>query len=79
MNEPQIIAVKQLRKDLDAILARVRALGPSREKSLVITKLQEGIMWLGMELKTLGADNPYPNSFNPANATVEPTADGLKL
>ena len=51
----------------------------SRERSLVITKLQEAIMWLGMDLKDLGAANPYPNSYKPENTIVEPTADGLKL
>jgi hypothetical protein len=36
-------------------------------------------MWLGMDLKRLYEPNPYPNSYNPSNTVVEPTADGLKL
>ena len=37
-------------------------------------------MWLGMDLKRLGTDNPYPSSKDPSTGTViEPTADGLKL
>lgn len=36
-------------------------------------------MWLGMMLKEMGTPNPYPESYNPENAVVEPTADGLKL
>ena len=56
----------------------------SRERSLVITKLQEAVMWLGMDLKAIndesgGAENPYPNSKDPSNTKIEPTADGLKL
>lgn len=36
-------------------------------------------MWLGMDLKRLNEPNPYPNSYNPSNAIVELTAQGLKL
>ena len=44
-----------------------------------ITKLQESIMWLGMHLKELNEDNPYPESKNPANNIIHKTADDLKL
>ncbi len=71
--------VKSLRKGLDEQLQSMKALPSSRETSLSITKIQEGIMWLGMELKRLGEVNPYPQSYNPENAKIEPTADGLKL
>ena len=85
--ESDIIANKQLRQNLDADLQQLKALPGSRERSLSITKLQEAIMWLGMDMKRLNemqapdlrAPNPYPESYNPANAKVEPTADGLKL
>lgn len=83
--EAEIIADKELRRDTDAIIQRVKSLPPSRERSLTITKLQEGVMWLGMDLKrineaTPGAvANPYPNSKDPTNTKIEPTADGLKL
>jgi len=83
--ENQIIEIKSLRRDTDAIIQRVKALPKSRETSLVVTKLQEGVMWLGMELKrineeTPGAvENPYPNSKDPSNGKIDPTADGLKL
>lgn len=80
MSEGHIVETKQLRVDLDAILQRVKSSErKSRERSLVITKLQEAIMWLGMDLKELGSSNPYPNSYLPENVTVDPTADGLKL
>lgn len=77
--DEEVISNKELRRDIDAIIQRVKALQPSRERSLAITKLQEGVMWLGMDLKRLNEPTPYPNSYNPANAIVEPTADGLKL
>lgn len=78
--EEEIVANKQLRKDIDEIIQRVKELPASRERSLSITKLQEGVMWLGMDLKRLNSDNPYPSSKDPSTgSTIEPTADGLKL
>ncbi len=83
--EQEIVSNKELRRDTDAIIQRVRSLPPSRERSITITKLQEGVMWLGMDLKRIneanpGAiENPYPNSKDPTNTKIEPTADGLKL
>jgi len=77
--EEAIKTAKQHRKDLDDVLQRVRASGPSREVSLCITKVQEAIMWLGMELKRLGNPTPYPTGYDSTTARVEPTADGLKL
>jgi hypothetical protein len=136
--DQNVIADKELRRDLDAQLQKLRGLPASRERSLCITKLQECIMWLGMDLKRLAdlrpnpvaptktlrelaiaayarygavtefknfrgdlmpefidlpekiqqaweaavsADNgrPYPSSYDPSNAKVEPTAEGLKL
>lgn len=83
---------KQWRKDLDEILQRIKnqsGMTPgrdsssarrSRERSLAVTKLQEAIMWLGMDLKDIGATpNPYPHSYEPASPVIEPTADGLKM
>jgi hypothetical protein len=78
--EQEVIAVKQLRKDTDEIIQRVKNLCPCRETSLAITKLQEAVMWLGMDLKRLNEPNPYPSSKDPnTGAKIEPTADGLKL
>jgi hypothetical protein len=95
-----IAATKQHRKDLDEVLQRLRKdsdkqfTGPrdpdhpvraSRERSLAITKVQEAIMWLGMDLKAINeespgaAPNPYPESYNPASPKIEPTSEGLKL
>lgn len=97
-NDKAIILNKELRRDIDAIIDRLKfATGErntpqiptdtqrrSRERSLAITKLQEAVMWLGMDLKAIndesgGAENPYPNSKDPSNTKIDPTADGLKL
>jgi hypothetical protein len=57
----------------------------SRSRSIAVTKIQEAIMWLGMDLKEINEEepgaspNPYPQSFNPESPAIEPTADGLKL
>ena len=75
----QIKEDKTLRKQLDESLQQLKALPTSRERALSITKLQEAIMWLGMDLKRLGHDNPYPTSYDPSSPRVEPTADNLKL
>ena len=78
--EKEIVKTKQLRKDIDDILQRVKELSSTRERSLAVTKLQEGIMWLGMHLKALNSPDPYPESKDPnTGAYVAPTADGLKL
>lgn len=75
----EVVANKALRRDIDEIIQRTKTLPPSRERALAITKLQEGVMWLGMDLKRLNEANPYPNSKDPSNTKIEPTADGLKL
>jgi hypothetical protein len=74
-----IVADKELRRDLDAQLQKLKSLPGSRERNLSITKLQECIMWLGMDLKRLNDTRPYPSSYDPSNTKVEPTADNLKL
>lgn len=79
-HEDEIVFDKDMRKQIDEILQMVKVAPASRERSLAITKLQEGIMWLGMDLKRLGTPNPYPSSKDPETGSkVEPTADGLKL
>lgn len=77
--DEEVIGNKQLRKDIDGIIQRVKIMPHSPERGLTITKLQEGVMWLGMDLKRLNESNPYPNSKDPSNTKIEPTADGLKL
>lgn len=80
----QIIGVKILRRDIDVQIQEVKKLPGSRERALAVTKLQEAVMWLGMDLKRINEEtgvgaNPYPNSKDPSNTKIEPTADGLKL
>lgn len=76
----EVVANKQLRKEIDEKIQAIRNLPPSRERSLAITKLQEGVMWLGMDLKRLNEINPYPSSKDPPTGDkIEPPADGLKL
>lgn len=77
--EYRIREIKSARIQGEAFIQTVRALPKTRESALVITKAQEAVMWLGMMLKEMGTPNPYPESYNPENAVVEPTADGLKF
>tara|TARA_R110002110_G_C13455865_1_gene717568 strand:+ start:2006 stop:2272 length:267 start_codon:yes stop_codon:yes gene_type:complete len=83
--EYEIVALKERRQALDVELTLVKSLPASREKALAITKLQEAIMWLGMDLKRIGeanpeaCPNPYPNSKDPSNTVIDKTADNLKL
>ena len=93
---PEVAQTKQFRKELDEVLGRLKVASsrdenspaltrPSRERSLAVTKLQEAIMWLGMDLKAMREEgltnqvSPYPESYNPDSPVVEPTADGLRL
>lgn len=75
----EIKNTKQLRKDIDEVLQRVKDLEYRYETANAIRKLQEGIMWLGMNLKRLGETDPYPESRNTESDKIEPTADGLKM
>ena len=76
----EIPKVKKLRKDIDDVIQQVKSLDGCREVSICITKLQEAVMWLGMDLKRIGAINPYPSSKDPSTGTkIEPTADNLKF
>lgn len=92
--ETEIAQTKQLRKELDQVIQNLRrhsdknftgerspdhVVRASRERSLALTKMQEAVMWLGMDLKEMGTPNPYPQSYNPESPVIEPTADGLKL
>lgn len=75
----EVVSNKRLRRDIDSHIQTVKALPPSRERSICITKLQEAVMWLGMDLKRLNEPNPYPSSKDPTSTRIEPTADGLRL
>lgn len=83
--EQEITANKEVRRDTDALIQKLKGLPNTRERALAITKLQEGVMWVGMDLKRIGEANPeklpppYPNSKDPSNTKIDATADGLKL
>lgn len=78
--EKEVVFNKQKRKDLDQIIQEIKQAPRSRERSICITKLQESVMWLGMDLKRLRDEDPYPASKDPSTGSViEPTADGLTL
>lgn len=78
--EQEVVVNKKLRQEIDEKIQEVKALPSSRERAISITKLQEAVMWLGMDLKRLNEPNPYPSSKDPSTGTmIEPTADGLKL
>ena len=78
-HDHEVVKNKELRQKIDAEIQQVKALPPSRERLICITKLQEAVMWLGMDLKRLNEPNPYPNSKDPSSIKIDPTADGLKL
>ena len=76
----EIPKIKQLRKDIDDVIQRVKKLDSCREVSICVTKLQEAVMWLGMDLKRIGDINPYLNSKDPSTGTkIDPITDNLKL
>jgi hypothetical protein len=88
--EEKIKQSKDWRQRLDVILQEMKTqqldenepgacrLG-GRNLSLSITHLEDAIMRQGMRCKDLDAPNPYPTSYDPSTAKVEPTADGIKL
>jgi len=43
--------VKELKKEYEGLLTKVGQLPRTRELSLVITKLEEGLMWLEKSIK----------------------------
>lgn len=46
---------------------------------IAMRDLESCIMRQGMVLKAIGNPTPYPNSYNPGNTVVDPTADGLTM
>lgn len=100
MNQDQhVILDKELRRDIDAIIQRLKIEMGSRstpqiptenqrvsvERIDAVKSLQLAVMWLGMDLKAINdenpgaVENPYPNSKDPSNTKIDPTADGLRL
>jgi adenosyl cobinamide kinase/adenosyl cobinamide phosphate guanylyltransferase len=76
---PEVVYDKELRRDLDEILQRLKARVDSPERAQARVRLSEAIMWLGMDLKARGLPDPYPESRDPSSPVVRPPADGVKL
>lgn len=81
-----VVTTKSFRKRLDELLQELKFFQNSwvsnesyRNARLAAEHIEDSIMRLGMVLKALGESNPYPNSYDPSNTVVDPTADGLKL
>lgn len=78
--ETDILKNKEFRVALDKVLQEMKNDSrQSDERKESIKSLKVSIMWLGMDMKELNAPNPYPNSYDTTNTTVDPTADGLKM
>ena len=58
-NEEMTVEVaREIRAELTKIIDRLNECeGRSRERSLAITKLQEGRMWMGMEMGNVGGED----------------------
>ena len=75
--EGEVSSIKEHRRDIDNQIKRLRLWPATRERALAITKLQEAVMWLGMDLKRIGEENPgflanpYPNSKNPESVIID--------
>lgn len=79
--EQLIRETKSFRKQLDVVLQALSgAERKTRERSLAVTRIEEGIMWLGMDLKAL-ADGVscYPEGYNPDSVVVGKSPDGVTL
>lgn len=70
---------KLMRKFLDMAIQKVKTLQSTKATNIVVTKIQEGVMWLGMHLKEIGTPDPYPTSRDNSDMTIHPVADNLKL
>lgn len=46
-----MVEIQELKKEYESLLIRVEQLPRSRELALVITKLEEGLMWLEKSIK----------------------------
>jgi hypothetical protein len=87
VEDAMIIHAKTWRKKLDETLQSMKEVQSApytpgvckRQLAISITDLESSIMRLGMVLKDLNTPSPYPNSYDPSNTKVDPTADGLKL
>lgn len=78
---PFLAENKDWRLRLDIIVQELKlSQRKSRERSIVITKLQEAIMWAGMDIKDLHEGKTcYPESYDPMSSKIHATMDSLKM
>jgi hypothetical protein len=83
--EMEITFDKEMRVAIDQIIQNVKMFPLTAERTLAYRSLQVAVMWLGMDLKRIGEQNPgfvanpYPDSKDPSNTRIQPTAQDLKL
>lgn len=70
---------KELRRDLDSILQKLKARVDGLERAQATVRLSEAVMWLGLDLKARGLPDTYPESRDPSSPVVRSPADGVKL
>lgn len=59
----------------DVVKENTRIESGIEQQVLAIRDLESAIMRLGMVLKSIRVENPYPNSYKPENAVVDKTSD----
>ena len=64
-----------MRKAFNGIEQSIGALPKRRESALAFTACQLATMWLGKAKGALGANTPYPASFDSSSPVIEPRAD----
>ena len=89
-----IVQSKKWRKTFDGILQEMKDQQRSeherhdsgRHLAIAITELENVIMRLGKRMQEIDktnpseqSKNPYPQSYNPDNARVDPQPEGLKI
>jgi|SRR6476620_2419560 len=74
MND-RIQQIKELRGWISRGRNTFAAMPPSMYVTQSLLAMELGFMWLGKLLGELGQQNPYPNSTDSSNTTVEPSAD----
>lgn len=71
--------VKANRVRMDAILQKIQTTSGSREMSLAYTDGQKGFMKLGLYLGQIGAEYPYPKSYDSKSPVIEKPTDKAEV
>lgn len=67
--------IKEVRTQIGIAEETLKHRTDSPELTLSYRQVQRGSMWLGLVLAALGTGNPYPQSTNPDNKTIEQRSD----